>query len=136
MVRVGLLLLLSSGVSGCAFFGGGDAAVSSPSSLSALSVAQLPEVASFQVSLIEQDHLSANILLISNQILEEDVWVYLRIFSGDLDGDIFKVLVLAGYQGREISFSKEAFLLIPAVVQVHPCQDGCYTPSGEPVSLF
>ncbi len=141
VLRAGLLflvLLVLSGVSGCAFFGVGESDVaitpsSSPAPLPLIPLAAQPEI---RITLVKQDDFGANLLLASDWALREDVWVYLRISSADTDGDIFKVFVPAGGRGRPIAFPRELFLSTPTSVQVFPCQDECYKPVGEPVSLF
>ena len=133
MVRTGLLfLVLLLGISGCAFFGENDEVVIlSPSPMMPLSAEPV-----IRVTLVEQDDLGADLFLTSDRLLEEDVWVYLRLFIEGKDGDLFKTLVPAGVQGRKISFPRELFFSTPVFVQVFPCQDRCYKAAGEPVSLF
>ena len=127
------LWVLVLGVSGCALFGAGDEAVVSSPPPPLMPLSAEPEVS---VSLVGETDLSANILIGFDRPLEEDVWVYLHIFTEGGDGDLLKALVPAGSQGRNMSFPRELFFWTPVFVQVFPCQDECYKPVGEPIPLF
>ena len=136
-MRVGFLFLLVLSVSGCAFFGGGGSSDVVPSPFAVVPAGDPPSgPVAFQVFLVDADDLSATFTLSSDRILGEDVWVYLHISSGDNEGDVLEILAPAGSRGRDISFPRELFFLTPVTVRVFPCQDGCYTPAGESVSLF